>query len=73
MQQIHGDIVKKCPDSFELLASSELSPVQSFVRFYPDSPDDPPAFTHSHGRTLPEEPWRRIHIIAFQGAFGLAS
>ncbi|KAL7409180.1 class I glutamine amidotransferase-like protein [Mrakia frigida] len=64
MQQIHGDIVPYCPSTFTLLASSAISPVQAIASFYPG---DAPPFTHSHGHTLPEEPWRNVHIIAFQG------
>jgi len=68
MQQIHGDIVSECPSTFSLLASSAISPVQAIASFYPDKP---PPFTHSNSRTLPEEPWRNVHIIAFQGELAL--
>ena len=64
MQQIHGDIVSECPSTFSLLASSDISPVQAIASIYPGKP---PSFTHSNGRTLPEEPRRNVHIIAFQG------
>ncbi|CDZ96750.1 Predicted glutamine synthetase [Phaffia rhodozyma] len=65
MQQIHSDIVREVPENFELLAYSELTPIQGIVNFY-DSEDVPP-FTHSEAHTLPDDPWRKIHIIAFQG------
>jgi hypothetical protein len=66
MQQIHSDIVTEVPPQFSLLGSSDLTPVQGIVNFYPED-QDPPAFTHSEEDTLPKDPWRRVHIIAFQG------
>lgn len=65
-QQIHGDICTELPADFELLGSSELTPIQGIAHFYPEG-QQPPAFVHSHHHTLPPDPWRRVHIIAFQG------
>lgn len=44
-QQIHADMVESKPDGFELLGSSELTPVQGLAKLYPE--DDIPAFAHS--------------------------
>jgi len=66
MQQIHSDIVSKIPPGFELLGSSDICPIQGLVSFY-DEEKEAPAFTHSEAHTLPVEPWKRVHIIAFQG------
>lgn len=66
MQQIHSDIVTKVPPNFSLLGSSEITPVQGLVSFY-EKGKEPPAFTHSDAETMPADPWRSVHIIAFQG------
>lgn len=66
MQQIHSDIVHECPEGFELLGSSEKTPVQGIAKFY-DSSKPVPAFTHTKGGKSPEAFWQSIHIIAFQG------
>jgi hypothetical protein len=68
MQQIHSDIATDIPHNFELLGYSEKTPIQGLVKFY-DEDARPPAFTHSESHTLPAEPWRNVHIIAFQGEF----
>jgi hypothetical protein len=36
MQQIHSDAVFETPPGFHLMGSSEKTPVQAFVHFYPD-------------------------------------
>lgn len=65
MQQIHSDMVATVPADFILLARSEITPVQAICKFYDG---EPPSFTHSdEGHDLPADPWRKIHIIAFQG------
>jgi hypothetical protein len=71
MQQIHADIVTEVPDDFELLGYSDLTPVQAIAQFYEDD-KKPPAFTHSEENQLSGDPWSRVHVIAFQGAFGVA-
>jgi GMP synthase-like glutamine amidotransferase len=64
-QQIHGDICTSLPSDFTLLASSAISPIQGIAHFYPED-KRPPAFVHSD-EPLPPDPWRRVHMIAFQG------
>lgn len=64
-QQIHQDMVHKCPADFELLAWSDLTPIQGICKLYPKD-QVIPAFTHSHPRFLAEDPWKHVHIIAFQ-------
>lgn len=64
MQQIHADIVRDVPGGFVLLATSEKTPVQAICKFYDGKP---PAFTHTEDHALPDAPWSKIHIIAFQG------
>lgn len=68
MQQIHADIVKVVPDDFELLAYSELTPIQGIALLY-DEEAQIPLYQHSHEHQLPPDPWKRVHIIAFQGEF----
>lgn len=65
-QQIHQDMVHKCPADFELLAWSDLTPVQGIVHLYPKDKVIP--FTHSHPRISAEDPWKHVHIIAFQAS-----
>lgn len=60
--QIHGDICTRLPESFELLAWSDMTPIQGIAHFYDDD-QQPPAFVHSHDHQLPDEPWKRVHII----------
>lgn len=67
-QQIHADIVHSVPEGFELLGSSELTPVQGLAAMYEEE-EERPAFYHSHEKSLPGDPWRSVHIIAFQGEF----
>lgn len=43
-QQIHADIVESCPEDFELLGSSELTPIQGICKLYDG---EVPAFRHS--------------------------
>lgn len=65
-QQIHADIVKTIPDDFELLAYSELTPIQGVALLYKEG-NESPMYQHSYEHQLPPDPWRRVHIIAFQG------
>lgn len=60
--QIHGDICTRLPESFELLAWSDMTPIQGIAHFYDDY-QQPPAFVHSHDHQLPDDPWKRVHII----------
>ncbi len=64
MQQIHSDVVLECPKEFELLGSSDLTPVQAMVNFYDDTP---PAFKHTRGGKAADDFRHSIHMIAFQG------
>ncbi|KAM0791697.1 hypothetical protein ACM66B_003970 [Microbotryomycetes sp. NB124-2] len=65
MQQIHADCAEKCPDDFELLGWSDKTPVQALAHLYDE--DDVPDFRHSDQCCASSDPWRRVHIIAFQG------
>ncbi|KAN0059868.1 hypothetical protein ACQY0O_008442 [Thecaphora frezii] len=71
VQQVHGDIVQApIPEGFELLASSDMTPIQAIARFYPEA-EEVPGFLHAtmaeETEEGPREPWSRIHIIGIQG------
>ncbi|KAJ9127016.1 hypothetical protein QFC24_001247 [Naganishia onofrii] len=54
MQQIHSDCVFDVPPSFHLIGSSEKTPVQGIVHFYPD-PDPEEEEKAKAGSKTPEE------------------
>lgn len=63
MQQIHSDCVFDVPPSFHLLGSSEKTPVQGIVHFYPD-PDPEPGEKEKAGKSgnsTPEEQQEAEH------------
>ncbi|KAL7409181.1 class I glutamine amidotransferase-like protein [Mrakia frigida] len=55
LRELHWDMVTAIPPAFQLLASSDLTPVQSMVRFYKEGSQE----------DLKLED--RVHIIGFQG------
>ncbi|KAK4054968.1 hypothetical protein OIO90_003309 [Microbotryomycetes sp. JL221] len=65
MQQIHADCAEKVPEDFELLGWSDKTPVQGICHLY--DKDDVPEFRHSDACCASSDPWRRVHMIAFQG------
>ncbi|KAK4050604.1 hypothetical protein OIV83_003330 [Microbotryomycetes sp. JL201] len=65
MQQIHADCAESCPEDFELLGWSDKTPIQAIAHLYDEG--DVPDFRHSDQCCASSDPWRRVHIIAFQG------
>ena len=60
LQQIHQDCVSEMPDQFELLASSELTPIQALAKYYDDK--KPRAFTNAPD-VIPEGKFGQVQII----------
>lgn len=64
MQQIHSDVVFDVPKSFHLVGTSEKTPVQGIVHFYPD-PDPEPEEKEKVGKSgnsTPEEQEESEHV-----------